>query len=317
MQRLIYRSKNTSVLPTTDILTDSIFFSPPGLQPCLSCLNLKVSSLILDHGVRNLGRGMKRLLFVASLLLLTGCGGSTSPTTATPTPLTSIAGPWEIVAKSDQRVGYSTLIEANLQQATPTGTVATGAITATGADQLVLIGQHPAGGFFFGGLCPGAATEDLTGTLSSVNALSLTLTEGASIYTITGTVNTTGKSMLGTYTFSSGTCPDSGTLTGVQVPALAGTYSGNLIFPSGHSDHATATLTETSPSSFTVALTLTGDDNTTVTLTGLVVGNVFSVQGMLGAEAVNYYGYYSFSSKSIFLVDASSDTLIGSLLIQP
>ena len=123
-------------------------------------------------------------------------------------------GPWEITATSEQQPGYSTLIESNLQEATASGT---GTITATGADQLVLIGQHPAGGLFFGGLCPGATTENLTGTLSTYDDLSLTLTEGAAIYTLAGTVNTSGKSMTGTYTFSSGSCPDSGTFAGIQV----------------------------------------------------------------------------------------------------
>jgi hypothetical protein len=266
-------------------------------------------------GVRNQGRGMKRLLFVGSLLFLAGCGSS-SDTTTTTTPITSIAGAWEITATSQQQVGYSTLIESNLQQTTPTGTVGTGTITATGADQLVLIGQHPSGGLFFGGLCPGPTVEDITGTLSSVDTLDLTLTEGAAVYTLTGTVNTSGKSMAGTYVFTSGTCPDSGTFTGVQVAPLAGTYTGNLNFTNGNSDHATAVLTETMPSNFTIALTLTGADNTTVTLTGLVVGNSFSVQGTLGGQSVSYVGYYARSENAIFLVDASNNTAIGTLFAQ-
>jgi hypothetical protein len=65
-----------------------------------------------------------------------------------------------------------------------------------------------------------------------------------------------------------------------------------------------------------VDLTLTGADNTTVTLTGLVVGNAFSVQGTLNGQAVSYYGYYAFSQKAIYLVDASSDTPIGTLFLQ-
>jgi hypothetical protein len=258
---------------------------------------------------------MNRFLFVGLLLFLTGCGGGT-PTATTTTPITSIAGPWEITALSQQKVGYSTLIESNLQQTVATGTVGTGTITATGADQLVLIEQHPAGGFFFGGLCPGPTAEDISGTLSSFNALSLTLTEGASTYLLAGTVNTNGKSMSGTYTFSTGSCPDSGTFTGVQVAALAGTYAGNVVLGNGNSDHANAVLTEGVPSSFTVDLTLTGDDNTTVTLNGLVVGNVFSVQGTLDGDAVKYYGYYSFSEKAVYLLDASNDAVLGTLFAQ-
>jgi hypothetical protein len=269
----------------------------------------------MDNGVRNQGRGMKRILFVGSLLLLTGCGGGPSTTTTT-TPVTSVAGAWTITAQSQEQVGYSTLIEGNLQQTTATGTSGTGTVTATGADQLVLIGQHPTGGLYFGGLCPGATADDLSGTISSFGSLSLTLTEGAAIYTLTGTVNSTGTAMSGTYLFTSGSCPDSGTFSGVQVPILAGTYGGTLNFTNGNQDAATATLNEGVPSSFTVDLTLTGADNTTVTLTGLVVGNAFSVQGTLNGQAVSYYGYYAFSQKAIYLVDASSDTPIGTLFLQ-
>jgi hypothetical protein len=269
----------------------------------------------LDNKRAQPGRGMKRLLFFGSLLLLTGCGGN-SVTPTVPTPVTTIAGPWAITAKSQEQIGDSTLIESNIQQTTATGTTGSETITATGTDQLVLIGQHPAGGLFFGGLCPGATADDLSGTLSSVGALSLTLTEGAATYTLTGTVNSSGQSMSGTYLFTSGSCPDSGTFTGVQVAALAGTYAGSLSFTNGHHDQATATLTEGVPSSFTVDLTLTGDDNTAVTLTGLVVGNAFSLQGTLAGQAVSYYGYYAFSQKAVYLVDASSGTGIGTLFVQ-
>jgi len=246
------------------------------------------------------------------LLVLTGCSGSSLSPTTTPTPFTQIAGAWEITAASGQQPGYSTLIESNLQQ---TSSTSTSTITASGADQIVLIGQHPAGGFYFGGLCPGATADDLSGTLSTLNSLSLTLTEGASVYTLTGMVNTSGKSMSGTYAFSSGSCPDSGTFTGVQVSALAGTYTGTLNFNGNH-DVAAATLTEGVPSSFDVELSLTGADNTTATLTGFVVGNVFSVQGTLDGQAVSYYGYYDFSEKDVYMVDATSDTPIGTLFAQ-
>jgi hypothetical protein len=257
---------------------------------------------------------MKSLLFVGLLTFLTGCGGGLGTGTTATTPITSVAGAWEITAKSNRQPGFSTLIESNLQQVTST-VVSTATITATGADQLVLVGQHPTGGLFFGGLCPGPTVEDLTGTLSTFNNLTLTLTEGDATYTLTGTVNKTGTSMSGTYVYTAGNCPDSGTFRGVQVPVLAGTYAGTLNF-NGNVDSATATLTEGVPSSFTVAITLTGADTTSATLNGLVVGNVFSVQGTLGGQAVNYYGYYAFNEKAVYLVDASSDTPIGTLFVQ-
>jgi hypothetical protein len=212
-------------------------------------------------------------------------------------------------------VGFSTSIEANLQQTAAT-TTGSATISATGANQLVLVGHHPSGGLFFGGLCPGATAENLTGTLSTTNTLALTLTEGAAIYTLAGTANKDGKSMSGTYAFSSGSCPDTGTFTGVQVANLAGIYTGTLNFTNGHEDIASAVLTEGVPSSFTVDLTLTGADNAAVTLTGFVVGNVFSVQGTLDGDPVSYYGYYAFTQKAIYLVDAPSGTVIGTLFVQ-
>ncbi len=256
---------------------------------------------------------MKSLLMMGWLLLLTGCGGGSSTTTPTPTSAyPQVAGAWEITAKSGQQPGYSTLIESNLQQ---TSSSSTSTITATGADQIALIGQHPTGGFYVGGLCPGATADDLSATLSPTGTLSLTLTEGAAVYVLTGTVNTSGTSMSGTYAFSSGSCPDSGTFTGTPVPALAGTYAGTVSF-NGNQDNATATLTEGVPSSFDVDLTLTGADSATATLTGFVVGNLFSVQGTLGGQDVSYYGYYAFNEKAVYLVDATSGASIGTLFVQ-
>jgi hypothetical protein len=292
-------------------------FLLPFSQPRTTTMSFmfKSKGKFLDNVPCDPGRGMNRLLIVGLLLFLTGCGSSDTTTTPT-TPIPPVGGAWEITAKSGPQVGYSTLIEANLQQTAATGTTETATITATGDDQLVLIGQHPSGGFYFGGLCPGATVEDISGTLSTSNSLLLTLTEGGAVYTLTGTANNSGQSMLGTYAFTSGSCRDSGTFSGVQVPALAGTYGGVLNLTNGNSDNATATLTEGDPSSFTVNLILTGDDNTTITLTGFVVGNLFSVQGTLNGQAVSYYGYYSVIQKAVYMLDATTDAQIGTLFAQ-
>jgi hypothetical protein len=152
----------------------------------------------------------------------------------------------------------------------------------------------------------------LTGTVSSSDAVSLVLTENTTVYTFTGTVTGSGKTMSGTYVLTSGTCQDSGNFVGQQVGGISGTYSGTLTI-SNVSNAATAVLTE-SPGSFTEVLTLTSASNSeTDTLTGFVVGNVFSVKGTVGGGSVNYYGYYNPSESAVFMVDASTGSLLGTL----
>lgn len=214
--------------------------------------------------------------------------------------------------QSVEQPGYSTLIETNLQE-TGGGSTSSGTLSASGTNQLVLVGQHPSGGLYFGGNCSPVGTNSLTGTVSTADAVSLVLTENTTVYTFTGTLTGSNNTMSGTYVLTSGTCRDSGNFVGQQMGQIAGTYTGTLTLTNASgSDNASAVLTE-SPGSFTEVLTLSGTHNETDTLSGIVVGNVFSVKGTVANNSVNYYGYYAPSQKAVFMVDAANDTLLGTL----
>jgi hypothetical protein len=251
---------------------------------------------------------MTRLFLVGSLLILLapllGCGGGTSSSSTTTATIPQIAGSWEIKMPSIEQPGYSTLIETNMQQSS-------GTLSASGGNQIMLIGEHPTGGLYFGGNCSPVGTDTFTGTVSSSDAVTITLTENATVYTLTGTVTGTGKTMTGTYKFQSGTCHDSGTFVGQQVAQISGTYSGTLNLTNA-SDSASAVMAEV-PGGFTETLTLTGVDNETDILTGFVVGSVFSVQGTVEGQSISYYGYYDTTENAVFMVDATSGNLLGIL----
>jgi hypothetical protein len=245
-------------------------------------------------------------LLLVLLALLPGCGGGSSSSSSTTTTATipQIAGSWEIKMQSVEQPGYSTLIETNMQQSS-------GTLSASGGNQIILIGEHPSGGLYFGGNCSPVGTNTFTGTVSSSDAVTITLTENATVYPLTGTVTGTGKTMTGTYKFQSGICHDSGSFVGQQVAQISGTYSGTLNLPNA-SDTASAVMAEV-PGGFTETLTLAGVDNETDTLTGFVVGSVFSVQGTVEGQSVSYYGYYDSNENAVFMVDATSGNLLGIL----
>jgi hypothetical protein len=244
-------------------------------------------------------------LLLTCLMLLPGCGGASTATTTTPTStIPQVAGSWEIKMQSVEQPGYSTLIETNMQQST-------GTLSASGGNQIVLIGVHPAGGLYFGGNCLPVGTDSFTGTVEIGNTITITLTENATVYALTGTVTGTGNTMTGTYTFTSGTCNDSGTFVGQQVGQIEGTYAGTLDLANA-SDSASAVMAEV-PGGFTETLTLTGVDNETDSLTGFVVGNLFSVQGTVEGQSVTYYGYHNPGESDVYMVDATSGNLLGVL----
>jgi hypothetical protein len=241
-------------------------------------------------------------MLFTSLLLSSGCGGNSSSTTTTATStIPQIAGSWEIRLQSVEQPGYSTLIETNIQQNS-------GTLSASGANQIVLIGEHANGGLFLGGNCSPVGTNSYTGTVSSSNTFTMTLTENTTVYTLTGTITGNDNTLTGTYVFTSGTCQDSGTFVGQPSAQISGTYSGALNLAS--SVPATAVLSEM-PGSFTATLTLTGIE--TDTLTGFVVGNVFSATGTVQGAAVSYYGYYDPGENAVFLIDATTGDSLGTL----
>jgi len=244
---------------------------------------------------------MKKIVVFASLLafaiVLVSCGGSKSDPTQPLMP--NIAGAWEFILTSNTMPGYTTGLEAALQEGQTldmsTGTyVYTGQISAS-SSQISFVGFTPTQAIVFGGNCAPAANNtgnSLTGSISGVGgSMNFTFTENGNVFTVNAILDASGQSIdSGTYTAQSGSaCTDSGTISsGAIVPKLSGMYTGKLTV-NGSSESVTATLSESS-GNLTANLLLNND--TSLTLTGPVTGNAFFVQGSYLGSNVAYYGYY-------------------------
>lgn len=253
-------------------------------------------------------------LLVALTIVSVSCSGRSSiPPGVTP----NISGSWEFITTSGTNPGYSTDIEVALQegQVLVNGVYQpNGQISAAG-QQIYFVGFTPTGGIVFGGNCAPAtvdAANSIVGSISGDATINFAYTENGNIFNVTAVLGANGQSVLsGTYTEqaaqsgqSNGACNgnadataiDTGSITGMIVPKLSGMYAGQLCQPldtscSNAQDAATATLGE-SGTTLTVNLLLNGADNTSLTLTGPVTGNAFSVQGTFQGTSISYYGYY-------------------------
>ncbi|MFZ1010222.1 MAG: hypothetical protein WAN65_25520 [Candidatus Sulfotelmatobacter sp.] len=265
-------------------------------------------------------------LSLAVAALFTSCSSSSKIPDA---PMPNVAGPWEFIASSTTSPGFSTGIEAALQEAqvfsTQTGTfVSTGQISAGGAQVNFVALNGLKNGvpstIGFAGNCTAATIDpttgvtsgnSLTGSISGLaGSMNFTYVEGGNVFMVTGDLSADGKSMMGTYTEqaaetgnTNGTCNgdgtilDQGNITGTVVSKLSGTYTGKICEPldsscaAGAKDSATATLSENSSGTLTVSVVLTGADNASITLQGPVTGNFISVQGTFNGQTVVYEGY--------------------------
>ena len=274
----------------------------------------------------------KLIVWIALLVVcgtLISCGGSniSSPPGQ---PIPNIAGPWEFIASSSN--GSVTGIEVALAE----GQVLVngmqqpdGQITASGT-QIAFVALDPTTSNVtaFGGNClPITSVNNLgPGSVTALNApIDFTFTENGNVFNVAGTLSGDGKSLLNaTYTAQSGnTCSDSGgTIMGTVVSKLSGTYTGQMCPPASTScqsaadftDNVTATVSESSSSTLTLSLLLSGTDNTNFTLSGPVTGNAFSLQGTFQGQTLTYYGYseqvYSSTLQtnvpSLYLVNATA-----------
>ena len=259
----------------------------------------------------------KAVAFIPLILLcgiLLSCGGNKSSITAPPIP--NIAGPWEFIAISSS--GTETGIEVALQEGQvlvnglkqPDGQINASSTQIafvnidTSSQNLNITG--------FGGNCPPTSTPTNglgPGTVSALGApIAFTVTENGNVFNVTGTLSGDGKSILnGAYTSQAGSsCADNGAITGGVVPKLSGSYAGQLTLPDGTIDTATATLSENSSATLNLSLVVTGTDNTTLTLTGPVTGNAFSVTGTFQGQTVSYYGYYELIYDSTLQINVPS-----------
>jgi len=266
---------------------------------------------------------------VAVSMALLSCSGSGGNLGQQVIP--SIAGSWEFIATSSTN-GIATGIEVSLKEGQslvdgieqPNGT-----ISASSAQMsFVTIDPTTGDATSFGGSCP--TTQDpsnsLTGSISALGGpFNFTYTENGNVFSVSATLSGDGKSILnGTYTSTD--CSDSGTIAGGVVSKLSGTYAGQLTLPGPSVDMVTATLSENSSGSLTANFALTGADNTTLTMTGPVTGNAFSIQGTFQGQVVTYFGYYELTYdcldqavdlQSLYLVNAADSTQTGYTLTAP
>jgi hypothetical protein len=261
---------------------------------------------------------MPRFVPLVALLLLSAalldCAGRSS---IPQQPIPNIAAAWEFIAYSNTPGSKATGIEVALQEGQ---TLLNGIYTPSGqlsasSSQIAFVTLNPTTGdvVSFGGPCLPTATPSNSLTDGSVSAFdapfNFTFTENGNTFEVTGTLAGDGQSILNaTYASPNGSaCIDSGTITGMVVSKLTGTFVGNLTLPDGTSDSATATLAESS-GNLTVNLVVTGTDNTSFTMTGPVTGNSFSVQGTFQGETVQYYGYNEVVKgvHSIYFVNATN-----------
>jgi hypothetical protein len=266
---------------------------------------------------------MKRAISATVLLglsaVLMSCSGSKSMTGNAATP--SVAGTWEFLAVSNNG-GGTTGIEVALQEGTvlvdgmnePSGNV-----SATGVNQITFVCINSSTGdiISFGGNCVGPSgtcsslgADSLIGTADSIGGpFNFTYTENGNAFTVTGMLGSDGQSLVsGTYAeqTTSG-CTDSGSVTGLLVPKLTGTFTGQMTLPDGTADTVTATLSESS-GVLTVGIVGSAPEATNFNLTGPVTGNAFALQGQFNGQPVTYNGYYEVTHNlpSVYFVNSTN-----------
>jgi len=279
---------------------------------------------------------MMRAIYATVLLglsvVLVSCSGGKSKTGTPATP--SVAGTWEFLAVSANG-GGTTGIEAALQE----GTVLvdgmnepSGNISASGVNQITFacIDSNTGDLISFGGNCSGqsgtcsaAGVNSLSGTADSIGGpFNFTYSENGNAFTVTGVLGSDGQSLVsGTYAEQTASgCNDSGSVTGVLVPKLTGTYTGQMTLPDGTADSVTATLSESS-GNLTVGIVGTAPEATNFNLTGPVTGNAFALQGQFGGQSVTYNGYHEVTHNlpSLYFVnstDNANPAYAGTLTLQ-
>jgi hypothetical protein len=273
------------------------------------------------------------IVILALAAVLVSCSTSKPSTTGVPA-IPNVAGTWEFLAVSNNGAA-TTGIEVALQEGQvlvdgleqPSGNV-----SAAGINQLTFVCIDTTTGdlISFGGNCIGSSgtcstvgANNLTGTVAAIGgSFIFTYTENGNAFTVTGMLGSDGQSFVnGTYTEQTGSgCSDSGTVTGLLVPKLTGTYTGQMTLPDGTADSVTATLSQSS-GALTVNIVATGAENTSFSLTGPLTGHAFAAQGQFDAQPVTYNGYYQLTKgvPSLYFVNATniaSPAYAGTLTLQ-
>ncbi|HLW84587.1 MAG TPA: hypothetical protein VKR60_05180 [Candidatus Sulfotelmatobacter sp.] len=279
------------------------------------------------------------IVLSALAVAMMSCSNGKPPTGVPATP--GIAGTWEFLAVSSNG-GGTTGIEVALQE----GSVLingmpepSGIVSAAGISQIafVCINSNTGDVISFGGNCPGQSGvcsmvggNTLNGTARAIGGpFTFTYTENGNAFTVSGMLDSQTQGLVlvnGTYnTQTSGTCTDSGSVTGVVVPKLTGTYTGQMTLPDGTADSVTATLSQSS-GNLTVGIVGTGSEPTSFSLTGPVTGHAFALQGQFNVggtvQPITYNGYYQLTKgiPSIYFVnstDTANPAYAGTLTLQP
>jgi hypothetical protein len=277
-------------------------------------------------------RAISAIFLLGLSVVLVSCSDGKSMTGNPAIP--SVAGTWEFLAVSNNG-GATTGIEVALQEGTvlvdgmsePSGNV-----SATGVNQITFVCIDTTTGdlISFGGNCVGpsgtcsaAGVNSLSGTASAIGGpFIFTYNENGNAFTVTGMLGSDGQSLVtGTYAEQTGSgCKDSGSVTGLLVPKLTGTYTGQMTLPDGTADSVTATLSESS-GSLTVAIVGTGAEATNFNLSGAVTGNAFALQGQFNGQPVTYNGYYEVTHNlpSVYFVNSTNSAnpaYAGTLTLQ-
>jgi hypothetical protein len=266
--------------------------------------------------------------------VLVSCSGNSSSIPAQPTP--NIAGAWEFVAISNS--GSVTGIEVALTE----GKVLVdgiqqpdGQISAT-STQISFVSLNPTTLAItdFGGPCqPITGVNGLAGSATTADGpIQFSFTENGNVFNVTATLSGDGKSVLdGTYTSdipNSCAADNGGTITGLAVSKVSGTFHGQMCpltttcaSSQDFTNSVIAAASENSSSVLTLNLTLTGTDNTTLTLSGPVAGRAFVLQGTVQGQVVMYNGYYETVNNvpSIYLADTTNPatpSYVGTLALQ-
>lgn len=220
-------------------------------------------------------------LMVGGGAFLGGCGSSPGPPLTPPSPSQSIPGNWEFTANiTSSGIGHG--------EAVPIGVYLIGteaAVTGTAWVQMAfpqVCAAQCCGGPFY------EFNDVLSGTLSSADVLSLTsvVPDDGPLFSMSGSIS--GESLTaGTFNLTGG-CPASGSITGVEIPPLNGTYSGTLTSKTtGQSYKFSTTLEQSSALNARGLLSVSGRGDLTAypCLTSVAVpAPIASYSGMLGSH---------------------------------
>jgi hypothetical protein len=163
--------------------------------------------------------GCAALIFSSLSLIaggLAGCGSGGSIAASPPPASTAIPGNWEFTATNSS--GWAVPFGAYLTQ---TGSTVSGTAWIQMAFPMDCTPECCGGPFY-------DFNDSLTGTLDSSETLTMgsAVPNGGPVFSMTGTLSG-GTLSNGTFSLTGG-CPDSGTLTGYELPELDGTYVGTM-----------------------------------------------------------------------------------------